>query len=64
LRVGFAVDEHEIGMDVTVAKILPLTGERVIAIFTRQGHVGEQQRKLLAKLMLEGLAVAPLFSRL
>ena len=41
--VGFAIDEHQIGMDVAVSMALPLATEAVVHIASRQVGVGDQE---------------------
>src|SRR5260370_34840066 len=41
--VRLTIDEHQVGLDVTVAVILPLPGQRVIEIPMRQDFVRRNQ---------------------
>ena len=55
--VRLAVDQNEVGLDVTVAVIVPLAAERVIEIPPGQGLVLRQQRHGCQQIGIEALAV-------
>ena len=40
IRIGFSVDQHEVWADVTVAVVLPLTGQLMVVIASGQVTVG------------------------
>ena len=59
LIVGFAVDENEIGPDMTVAVIGPFTNKRMINILNGKGYVCDEEVHDVHQVGNKGLALSP-----
>lgn len=55
---GFAVDQHQVGSQVTVPKSRQVSGQGVIAVLGRQCRVGEQQPQDGAEFVVKDVPAA------
>lgn len=62
--IGFAVDQDQIGSDVAVPMVLPLTGKRVVAVAWSQRPIFRQLGENARKISIKGSGKRPFFSRL
>ena len=60
LRVGFAVDEHEIGFDVAVSEVFPLSDQSVVAVVRLERLVFHEEHEDREKIAVECRLVAAL----
>lgn len=54
IRIGPAIDQHQVRLDVAIAMIPPIAGQSVIAVSLREWLVGREQSDDCVQLLAEG----------
>lgn len=55
--IRFAINQHEIGSDMAVSTILPLTGERMVEITLWQPTIGGKKLHRFGQMNIKAVAV-------
>ena len=64
VRIRFPTDGHQVGTNVAVAVILPLSDQRMIMVAPRENLVGHEGGQDVAEIRIQRLGETALFSRL
>jgi len=62
--IWLAVNQNQVGLDMTIAMVTPITHEGMIKFAGWQGFVGDKQFEDFSQDGIEYFAVPPCFSRL